>query len=136
MYTKQNEGITLVVLVITIIVMLILAGVTVNIVVTGGILGTAEDAKEQVEKTSIIQKALSEIVTKETIKGEPLNDEEKNSILEKYGTVEEDETKGKGVNTTAGFISYNEIIGTEQTNTTTQNETNSTNEINNNTNEV
>lgn len=44
---KNQKGITLVALVITIIVMLILVGVTVNVALTGGLFDTAKKAKTQ-----------------------------------------------------------------------------------------
>ena len=44
---KQNNGITLISLVITIIVMLILAGVTVVAVINGGLIGKAGDARDK-----------------------------------------------------------------------------------------
>ena len=41
LYTKKNMAITLIALVITIILLLILAGVTINFVINGGILEKA-----------------------------------------------------------------------------------------------
>ena len=42
---KNNKGITLIALIITIIVMLILVGVTINVAINGGLFDTARDAK-------------------------------------------------------------------------------------------
>jgi len=48
---KQNKGITLVALVITIIVLLILAGVSINALGdNGGVIKNAKDAKDKYEK--------------------------------------------------------------------------------------
>ena len=47
--TKKNKGITLIALVITIIVMLILVGVTINLAVNGGLFGYAGNAAKQTE---------------------------------------------------------------------------------------
>jgi len=47
---KENKGITLVALVITIIVLLILAGVSINAIQNGGIIGNAQDAKNKYEE--------------------------------------------------------------------------------------
>ena len=60
MNKKQNRGITLVALVITIIVLIILAGVSINAVVNGGLITNAKDAKnkydvaKQEESTELI----------------------------------------------------------------------------------
>ena len=57
-HTSQ-KGITLIALIITIIVMLILVGVTVSVALNGGLFEKAKDAKEQTEeattKTKIAQ---------------------------------------------------------------------------------
>ena len=46
---KEQKGITLVALVITIIVMLILVGVSVTIALNGGLFETAKDARDRTE---------------------------------------------------------------------------------------
>ena len=51
--TKGKKGITLIALIITIIVMLILAGVTVNVAIQGGMFDTARQAVAQTEEHSI-----------------------------------------------------------------------------------
>ena len=61
-WVKEN-GITLISLVITIIVMLILAGVTISIVTEGNILGNASEAVEQ-DKISKVQYELQEEIVK------------------------------------------------------------------------
>ena len=75
---KQEKGITLMVLVITIIVLLILAGITIS-AITGdnGIIRNAGQAKEE---TEIVNE--KEIVEKATVQAMGNN---------KYGNVEEDE---------------------------------------------
>ena len=56
---KQNGGITLLALVITIIVLLILAGVSIGMIVgDGGIIGKANDAKLETEKSDIEERCL------------------------------------------------------------------------------
>ncbi len=61
--TRKNNGITLIALVITIIVLLILAGVTIA-TLTGenGILTRASDAAEQTEKANVIEQAKTDIL--------------------------------------------------------------------------
>ena len=50
---KLNKGITLVALVITIIVLIILAGVSINAVMNGGIITNAKDAKNEFENAKL-----------------------------------------------------------------------------------
>ena len=60
---KQTKGITLIALVITIIVLLILAGVSIAML-TGdnGILTQAQNAKEETEKASLIEQVQTDIL--------------------------------------------------------------------------
>ena len=46
---KQNKAITLIALIITVIVMLILVGVTVSVVINSNLLGTAKDAVDRTQ---------------------------------------------------------------------------------------
>ena len=55
---KDKNGITLIALIITIIVMIILVGVTINIVLNGGLFGTTNEAAMQQEKQSILEKII------------------------------------------------------------------------------
>ena len=50
---KQNKGITLIALIITIIVMLILVGVTINVALNGGLFTKAEQATKQMEASMV-----------------------------------------------------------------------------------
>ena len=79
---KNQKGITLLVLVITIIILLILAGVTIS-AITGdnGIIGNAGKAKEETEIANE-----KEIVEKATVQAMGNN---------KYGNIEEDELQGQ-----------------------------------------
>lgn len=54
---EQKKGISLIVLVITIIIMLILAGVTVNVVLNGGLFDAAKDATSKTEMEAIRERA-------------------------------------------------------------------------------
>ena len=76
--TKTQKGITLLALVITIVVLLILAGITIN-AITGdnGIIGNAGRAKEEAEIANE-----KEILEKATVQAMGNN---------KYGNIEEDE---------------------------------------------
>ena len=75
---KQERGITLLILVITIIILLILAGITINVIIgDNGIIGNAGQAKEKAEIANE-----KEIVEKATVQAMGNN---------KYGNIEEDE---------------------------------------------
>ena len=64
---NQNKGITLIALIITIIVMLILVGVTVNVAMQGGLFSTANKASSettrQIEKDQLISAVLGGLQT-------------------------------------------------------------------------
>ena len=79
---KKEAGITLLALVITIIILLILAGITIN-AITGdnGIIGNAGKAKEETEITNE-----KEIIEKATIQAKGNN---------KYGNIEESELQSE-----------------------------------------
>ena len=83
---KKNNGITLIALVITIIVLLILAGVTIA-TLTGenGILTRASDAAERTEKANIIEQAKTDILGIQADKKDGnITKGELKTILDKY----------------------------------------------------
>ena len=83
---KERKGITLIALVITIIVLLILAGVSIAML-TGenGILMQAQNAKAETEKASVIEQARLDIIEKQTEgKGTTIYKEDIKEILDKY----------------------------------------------------
>lgn len=57
---KKQKGITLVALIITIIVMLILVGVTITLVLNGGLFDTAKEARDKTEKSVKEESELSQ----------------------------------------------------------------------------
>ena len=57
--TKNNKGITLIALIITIIVMLILVGVTINVALNGGLFTKAEEATSGTEKQAIYEQIIT-----------------------------------------------------------------------------
>lgn len=92
---KRNElGITLITLVVTIIVLLILAGVTLVLTIgDNGIITKAEETKKTYIISEIKEKIILEILDKESesyTKGEKLKQEELESIIAKYGELQED----------------------------------------------
>ena len=100
---KKNGAITLIALVITIIVLIILAGVSINLVVgDNGIITKAKDAKEKTEIASLKTEISLEILEKQMESSETgigITNEDIRSILSKYGevTYEDDEVTVKGV---------------------------------------
>ena len=87
---KRSNGITLIALVITIIVLLILAGVSIAALGgQNGILTNATEAKRKSEIGDIIDGARIDINEKQMGKLSPeITEEEFREILEKYGTIE------------------------------------------------
>lgn len=91
---KQNKGITLIALVITIVVMLILAGVSISMLFgSNGIINRAKEAKEASEKQSIIENIKFDIATKETENLGSIDSSEIYAIIQKYGVISNDGTK-------------------------------------------
>ncbi len=56
---KEQKGITLVALIITIIVMLILVGVTINVALNGGLMGKAREARDKTQVQADKEQLLS-----------------------------------------------------------------------------
>ena len=83
---KEQKGITLVALVITIIVMLILVGVSVTVALNGGLFTTAETAVTNTEEELIKENRLDNGNVIVTIDGE----ETEVNILDHYGPDAED----------------------------------------------
>ena len=75
---KKQNGITLIALIITIIVMLILVGVTINVALNGGLFTTAEDAVKQTQleadKEQLMIAAIAAMETDGTLNTTKLND--------------------------------------------------------------
>lgn len=83
---KKTNGITLIALIVTIIVLLILASVSISML-TGdnGILVQAKKAEEETERANVIEQAQVDILSKQTEKGgEDLTTGELKEILNKY----------------------------------------------------
>ena len=66
-YLKENHGITLVALVVTIVVLLILAGVSINLVIgQNGLINRAKEAAKNTTLASLIDEVQTEIVAEQT----------------------------------------------------------------------
>ena len=84
--SKESKGITLIALVITIIVLLILAGITMaSVTGENGILKKATDAKGATEKAALVEEAKTEILNMQAEnKTGDFNSIDLKSVLEKY----------------------------------------------------
>ena len=91
---KNRDGITLVVLVITIIVLFILAGISINIVIgQNGMITKAEQTRNKQEIEEIKQEIRVRILNKEmseSEKGKKITQDQVEAILLEYGTVNKD----------------------------------------------
>ena len=110
---KEKRGITLVALVVTIVVLLILAGISLNLVIGNeGILTRSKESKTKTQIAEVKEKAQLDIAEVQILNAGKITYGELKSILEKYGTVEyeEDGKTIKGVKTAEGYeIGINEI---------------------------
>ena len=88
---KQVKGITLIALVVTVIVLLILAGVAISLTVgDNGLFRRAQNAKEETEKSEIIENIRLDIAAVEIENMGEISKNQYIDILEKYGYIEND----------------------------------------------
>ena len=102
---KSTKGITLISLVVTIIILLILAGVTIaTLMGDNGLINRAKEAKIKTEIASIIEQIQTDILGKQAENEGNISDDSLKEILEKYGTLSEEEEKliDKTLTTTNG----------------------------------
>lgn len=83
---KNNKGITMLPLIITIVVLIILASVTIKVVNNDGVTSKAQESKEKT-KISIIDKDIKKDILKKQNEPGGLTEEKLNAILSNYGTV-------------------------------------------------
>ena len=92
-FKKDVKGITLIALVVTIIVLLILAGIAINLTIgENGIFTRAAKAREESEKAEIIEQIQFDITDKQLENLRNIGEDEFYEILRKYGTISADET--------------------------------------------
>ena len=85
---KKNRGITLIALIITIIVMLILVGVTVTVAINGGLFKSAKEGAEGTTIARVKEQMMGDITTKIAEKlGDNITESELETIAQKYGTI-------------------------------------------------
>ena len=89
---RKNKGITLISLVITVVVLLILAAVTLNLTIGhNGIFSRAQEAKTSYEKQSLLEEMRLAMLDKKLEKGADLTSKDVEDALEKFGEVQKDE---------------------------------------------
>ncbi|MCI8617009.1 MAG: hypothetical protein HFJ60_01945 [Clostridia bacterium] len=84
---KSNKGITLIALVITVIILLILAGISISSLTGSGLFKKAEDAKYKTERAEIIEKARIDIFEKQTENKGVFSENDLKEILKEYGNI-------------------------------------------------
>ena len=91
---ESQKGITLVALVVTIIVLIILAGISINLLLgDNGLITRAQEAKKQQKIAEVKEKLSLELSAAETdaiLRNESLEEEQLNDIISKYGTLQDD----------------------------------------------
>ena len=86
---KENKGITLIALIVTIIVLIILAGISVNLLLgENGLIQRAKDAKVVQEEADVITRIKLDILAKQIENEGSLSASDIESILDTYGDVE------------------------------------------------
>ncbi|MBO5412929.1 MAG: hypothetical protein J6A29_01250 [Clostridia bacterium] len=114
----STAGITLVALVVTIIVLIILAGVSINMILgENGIITKAQEASALTEKTEIITEMQLEALTRRMDNARNLTNQDVVDIFSKYGEIqyEEDNQTVKSVTTDKGYVILaSEVLGNEQ----------------------
>ena len=102
---KNTRGITLVALVITIIILLILSGISISALTNQGIFGKAQEAKKASEIANIKEQIQLAIYEKQLINTGNISEQELKDILEKHGTIEyeTDNKTIKGIKTEKGY---------------------------------
>ena len=100
---KNQNGITLVALVITIIILLILAGISISSLTNNGLFEKAQEADRKTEIAGIKEKIQLDIYAKQLQNLGTITDKELESILKEYGTVNYEEDVIKGITTEKGY---------------------------------
>ena len=107
--SKNEQGITLVALVTTIIVLLIISGITIGSLTSKkGLINEANQNSQSAQKETLIEKIEADLYSEKTITGKTPNKEKLIEIAGKYGTVEDEKIKIQDVDYE---ISFSEIEG-------------------------
>ena len=113
---KREKGITLITLAVTIMVLVIIAGVSITAITNeNGIVDEARKANNQAEKESIIEKIEADIYTEKVKKGRNLTKSEVEAIIGTFGTINQQDKQLKVKTKDYEYtISFDEIIGWNQ----------------------
>lgn len=98
---KKNQGITLIALTVTIIIMLILAGVSIRVLIKTGLFSTAKEATnayKQAEEEEIIKLAFADVFSKSILSDEAVTADKLKEELEKNGIKAEVTQDGDKLN--------------------------------------
>lgn len=91
---KKEQGITLVALVTTVIILLILSGITIGSLTNKkGLINEANQNSQSAQKETLIQKIEADLYSEKTITGKTPTKEKLIEIAGKYGTVEDEKLK-------------------------------------------
>ena len=94
----RNKGITLIALVITIIVLLILAGITINLTIGNqGVVTRAQQATKATKEAEIIEDIQLKLFDDQIDNQGPKKKSELIILLSQYGTVKEENGKIKSI---------------------------------------
>lgn len=112
---KENSGITLIALVVTVIVLIILAGISFGALKgEKGIIKETYNATDKAQRESIIQKIEAELYQEKTISGEVPNKEKLKEIIQNKGYNDGELGEDSFVTKDGGYeIQYSEILGWE-----------------------
>ena len=111
---KKEQGITLVALVTTIIVLLIISGITIGSLTSKkGLINEANQNSQSAQKETLIQKIEADLYSEKTITGKIPDETKLIEIAGKYGTVDKE---GKVIEIYDNGekiyeINFNEIMG-------------------------
>lgn len=89
---RKEKGITLIALIITIIIMLILAGVVINLTIgENGLFKTAKQAGKDYEISAIKEQIITDVYDKQAQNEGDISEDNLKEILERYGKLSEEE---------------------------------------------
>ena len=89
---RREKGITLIALIITIIIMLILAGVVINLAIgENGLFKIAKQAAKDYEIAAIKEQIITDVYDKQAHNKGDVSEDNLKEILEKYGKLSEEE---------------------------------------------
>lgn len=111
-----EKGITLIALVVTIVVLLIIAGITIGTISKdNNIINEAKEGNSQAQRESILEKIEADLYTEKIKKGKNITKSEAEDIISNFGEI--NQTTKKLTTTDGGYeISLSEIIGWNQAN--------------------